>query len=353
MECLLNILFHNYYEELNKNNCPFEQRNAVIGDDLLRPFQVLKEHAAKQGMTVGTKSVVSLEQADAIVFVDLPDMSRPHVQEMINSGKPLYLIVFESPLIRPVNKDDGTLDCFRKIFTYNDSMVDGDRFIKINYSFDIPQHVDADLSHKEKLCVMIAGNKRLTHPLELYSERIKAVRWFEKNHPDDFDLYGVGWDQYHFGNKLPLRLLNRINPLRRALATHYSSYRGKIERKKPVLERYNFAICYENARDVPGYITEKIFDCFFARCVPVYWGADNVSHYIPASCFIDRRAFDSLEELYHYMIDMSPACYQEYQNAIAAFVAGPQAERFSCNVFSKTILSTIVRDAKRGWTTPS
>ena len=49
----------------------------------------------------------------------------------------------------------------------------------------------------------------------------------------------------------------------------------------------SFAICYENARDIPGYITEKIFDCFFAGCVPIYWGgAPNVTDHIPANTFI-------------------------------------------------------------------
>lgn len=30
--------------------------------------------------------------------------------------------------------------------------------------------------------------------------------------------------------------------------------------------------CFENVRDLPGYITEKIFDCFFAEYIPIYWG---------------------------------------------------------------------------------
>jgi hypothetical protein len=42
-----------------------------------------------------------------------------------------------------------------------------------------------------------------------------------------------------------------------------------VDSKKNTLEKYKFSICYENARDIPGYITEKIFDCFFAGCVPI------------------------------------------------------------------------------------
>jgi len=45
-----------------------------------------------------------------------------------------------------------------------------------------------------------------------------------------------------------------------------------VGHKKPIMEQYKFSIYHENARNIPGYITEKIFDSFFAGCVPVYWG---------------------------------------------------------------------------------
>ena len=43
---------------------------------------------------------------------------------------------------------------------------------------------------------MIASNKTVPHssPLLLYSERIRTIRWLEKHAPQDFDLFGLGWD---------------------------------------------------------------------------------------------------------------------------------------------------------------
>lgn len=340
----MKILFDNYWEVLNKDNRLFEQRNAAIGDDLLLPFQVLKEQAAKRGIAAGTRSAIPLEQADAIVFIDLPDITRPHVQRMLNSGKPLYLIVFESPLIRPVKKDDQLISRFKKIFTYDDAMVDGCRFVKINYSFDTSQKREIDLSKKLKLSVMIAGNKRVNHPQELYSDRIETIKWFEKNHPDDFDLYGVGWDERHFGDRLPLRVLNHFHPIRRLMARNYAAYRGPVERKREVLESYKFSICYENIMNVPGYITEKIFDCFFAGCLPVYLGADNISDHIPANCFIDRRKFKSHSELYDFILNMSDSLYIEHLQNISVFLQSGLAYPFSIDSFVSTILSEFVRE---------
>ena len=36
---------------------------------------------------------------------------------------------------------------------------------------------------------------------------------------------------------------------------------------------------------VKGYITEKIFDSFFAGVVPIYWGAENITDYVPKSLY--------------------------------------------------------------------
>lgn len=33
---------------------------------------------------------------------------------------------------------------------------------------------------------------------ELYSHRVKAIKWFEENHIEDFNLWGYGWDTYKF-----------------------------------------------------------------------------------------------------------------------------------------------------------
>ena len=149
----------------------------------------------------------------------------------------------------------------------------------------------------KKLCALISGNKKVSHKLELYSEREKTIRWFENNALDDFDLYGIGWDKYTSENRYIRFLVLKVAKLSKLLTPYFPSYKGMVESKLETLSKYKFAICYENAQMIPGYITEKIFDCFFAGCVPVYWGAPNITEHIPQNCFIDRRKFKSHEEL--------------------------------------------------------
>jgi len=201
-----------------------------------------------------------------------------------------------------------------------------------------------DLNKKDKLCTMIVANKFKSHPLELYTERVKAIRWFEQNHPEDFDLYGIGWDGHYF--KGMLSKLNRFDALTKLLKPKYPSYKGSVKSKREVLQKYKFAICYENAKDIPGYITEKIFDCFFAGCVPVYRGASNVTEHIPEDTFIDRGSFNTYEELYSYLKNMPDKEYQNYLEAIKNFIKSDKIYPFSAEYFAKKILNEILKNIR-------
>lgn len=340
----MKILFHNFYDSLNKRNFLFNEVNTSIGDNLLAPFHQLSRQAHSQNILVGTYDVIRVAEADAFVFLDYPDVSNPKVQLMLKSQTPKYLIVFESPLVRQLPSRYELLGEFERIFTYDDSIVDGDRFLKINYSFDFLGPITSPSKLKKKLITLIAGNKNLSACGELYSKRLEAIHWFEKNAPHDFDLYGVDWDLYNFGVSLPLRFLNRFRPIRKFLAPKLKTFKGPILRKKPVLSQYQFAICYENVANIPGYITEKIFDCFLAGCIPVYWGANNIADHIPSNCFIDKSKFSCYADLYEFIRSMDDDTYQTYIKNINAFILSDKGDAFSTEHFSRTILNTISRD---------
>lgn len=52
-----------------------------------------------------------------------------------------------------------------------------------------------------------------------------------------------------------------------------------------VFNRYKFIICVENS-NTNGYITEKIFNIFLAKSIPIYDGAPDVENYINEQAFI-------------------------------------------------------------------
>jgi hypothetical protein len=248
----------------------------------------------------------------------------------------LFLYIFENAIIKPDNWEKENYRYFKKIFTWRDDIVDDQKIFKFFLPNKIPGSVSNDVSMKTKFCCMIAGNKKNNRPLELYSERVRAIRWFEANHSERFDLYGKGWD-------IPLPpslslLTSYIRPFYHGIFPKYSSYRGEISSKRKVLEQYKFSICYENVRDIPGYITEKIFDCFFAGCIPIYLGASNVTDYIPADTFVDKRKFSSYKELFDYLIAIPEDDYLHFLHSIDDFVRSDSILPFGSEYFANQII---------------
>jgi hypothetical protein len=334
--------------EFYQKNRIFDGNDIVVNrDDCQRAKISLKHELKTHKIDLSTQDINSVIESDLIVFMNMPDANDENFIQAIQNGKKRYLLISELGLIHRGNNDIRRHEDFTKIFTYQDDLVDNVKYFKCNYSFNFPLIIPKDPTLKEKLCLLIAGNKTLNHPLELYSKRIEAIRWFEKYHPENFDLYGIGWDLHTFQGSRLKRVLNRSQFLRKMFAKTFPSYRGKIERKHEVLLKYKFSICYENARDVPGWITEKIFDCFFAGCVPIYWGANNVEDHIPEGCFIDKRHFKTYGDLYKYMTTMSDVEYVNYLAAIEEFLKSDKAYTFSIQYFIQTLTREILSDLIR------
>ena len=47
-------------------------------------------------------------------------------------------------------------------------------------------------------------------------------------------------------------------------------------------------MCFENSLN-NGYITEKIFNAFFSKSIPIYIGPDDIYKYIHRNSFVDIR----------------------------------------------------------------
>jgi hypothetical protein len=322
------------------NNRQFDMSDKISNrDDCLYGSYLLKERFREKGIDLSTQDINPPQESKFIIYNEMPRIKD------VSLNKNNYLMIFESEVVRPDNWNSKSHKYFNKIFTWNDEFVDNKKYFKINFSSKIPMDLDFDINKKAKLCAMIVGHKFKSHPLELYTERVKAIRWFERNHPEDFDLYGMGWDKYYF--KGALSMLNRFELLRKFLKPKYPSYKGSVKSKREVLQKYKFAICYENVRDIPGYITEKIFDCFFAGCVPIYWGAPNVTEHIPADTFIDRRDFKTYDELYSYLKNMPDKAYMDYLDAIKDFVESDKIYPFNAECFAERIVNEILKDIEK------
>jgi len=244
----------------------------------------------------------------------------PRVREIEFKKRPtkkMVLFMWEPPTVQPELYDPEVQAQFGKIFTWDDDLVDGKRFFKFHYPV-LRKRMEAIPSFEEKkFCTLIARRLKSKHPKQLYAEREKIICFFEDK-PGEFDLYGAHWEK-----------------------KKYKNYRGVIPDKLAVLKNYKYSICYENTRDMKGYITEKIFDCFAAGVVPIYWGASNVADYIPEECFIDRRKFKGDRELYAFLKKITKKEYEGYLQSAECFLRSKKAEVFTAEHFAKAFLKIV------------
>jgi hypothetical protein len=246
----------------------------------------------------------------------------------------MFLIIWEPPVVARQNYEKTFHKHFRKIFTWDDDLVDSKKYIKLfipqpPYRSKVPEVPFGD----KKLLTSISADKTSDHPKELYSERLAAIKYFSKKFPKNFTFYGMGWERR-------LSALDRIKE--HFLPTFYRCYGGTVEDKVQTFAGFKFSICYENIKNVNGYVTEKIFDSFKAGCVPVYRGAENIKNYIPANCFIDLREFANYDELARFLVGMSEEDHLKYQDNIKNFLKSDKYTPFTSDNFARTLINGVL-----------
>ncbi len=232
------------------------------------------------------------------------------------------LIMWEPPVFMPSMYAKHTYSLFDKIFTFDDSLVDNVKFFKFNYPVLRQMIENIPRFSQKKLLTQISGKKTANGHFskELYSERLKAIRFFEKHPEFEFEFYGTGWN-----------------------ANKYRNYKGAPTDKIETLKNYKFSLCFENTKNVKGYITEKIFDCFAAGCVPVYLGASNISEYIPKDCYIEFEQDKGYPNLLIELITMNDERYNRYLKAIRRFLNSNKAKKFSHEYVARMIYKALIK----------
>jgi hypothetical protein len=163
---------------------------------------------------------------------------------------------------------------------------------------------------------------------EIYKDRVEAIYHFSKK--PNFHLFGQGWE-----NRIPGFPVKYHQAAKRV-------FRGGLsfEEKLPVMSRYKFSVCFENCI-FPGYVTEKIFDCFLAGCIPIYYGAPDIEDFVPVDTFIDYRKFENLKALEHYLNTFTESDAKKMLTATKVFLASKDFDKYYMTNVVDTILTKI------------
>lgn len=261
-----------------------------------------------------------------------------------------YLIAQENPTINLLNQDVHYCSQFAKVFAWDRRVADQPNGVLLMVPNEIKLFEFSSYVEREIFSCLINGNKRFPVSSEddLYEERFAVIDWYQKYAPDDFSLYGRGWDKPKAAFTRKDKLVRRAKRLATQLFGYqpFPSYKGSVIDKADVYNNSKFVYCYENTKNLENYITEKIFDAMMYGAVPIYWGAQNILDFIPKECFIDRREFNDQMSLHQYLKNMSAEVYETYQLAIYNFLRGDKILPFKAETYANRVVEEIILDLK-------
>jgi hypothetical protein len=168
--------------------------------------------------------------------------------------------------------------------------------------------------------------------MSLHDQRLEAIKYFAGKRT--LGLYGSGWGNF---DELPTAWGHNLN---KAINDQYL---GLCQNKLETISNYQFSICFENMI-WPGYMTEKIIDCFVAGTIPLYLGAPDIETIIPKEAFIDMRNFSSFEQVENYLNLITKDEALSIINAGREYLQTEIGKLHSYEGFSKNIMTILLNN---------
>jgi hypothetical protein len=166
---------------------------------------------------------------------------------------------------------------------------------------------------------LVNGNKISLISGELYSLRRKAIMKIKS-----LELYGTSWDlsvsakARHALAHLIIAIkgcyLPRISGAR-LYFRRYSNWKGAPSNKREVLSNYKYCLVIENSTE---FLTEKIFDAFFAGCIPIYVGPDLKDFPIPGELYFQAKP--NLKSINEQIVEASKIDYLSWQTRLTMWL---------------------------------
>ncbi len=351
------------------NNKLFNGSDNARKDHLL-PYSYLKEYCEDRNIRIETADKIPEVASDSqkILYYSFGSMDRLNYLSNRNDIKYCSFYLFEPPIkVLKRNKDlyhqiPLISNLFKRIYTTSP-------ISEINQIYNKDYRVKTELfqypqSHSELLekywqgdrkdhIVMINSYRysRLKRN-QFYSKRLKLMKFLARK--NFIDLYGNDWNKLG-GNFLTNLLESVLWSLKwvnlRRLKDFFITLpiRGFLKNvptsldKYETMSQYKYAICFESM-GIQGFISEKIFECFFCGTVPIYLGDPKVTDRIPDNTFIDPRKFKDNDHLYHYVKNLSEEDYLEYRNNIKQFLLSDNYYPFSKEYFAEHFYNIILED---------
>lgn len=250
--------------------------------------------------------------------------SKPYQNRVFDNADVVF--VQDKSYLLPKYREDKRVNVFR--YPHAHHHINHELFNTANRKFLMAICANKAFGMKQVIGKVARGINPTQHFNRwLYRKRSNLIHYFAKN--QSIDVYGSDWDKRY------LALSHYSYPLEN------SSWKGRIPGSKfPVMCRYDFCLCIENSR-FPGYITEKIFDCFAVGTIPIYYGAEDVKDYLPSETFIDLSEFQSNDDLMLHLRSMPDKMKANYRESIKSYLEDEPNDQFSPNKYINQIIEAV------------
>jgi hypothetical protein len=227
----------------------------------------------------------SIEEADVIIFCDYLEDDLKLVEDLKVPTYKRMILLMEPTVVLPVNSSRKIRESFGKV-------IEVGRPEEINRSvLKWPQYwrnlSSEEANRNSEEIVIVAGNKLSFIPGELYS--LRRIAAFEIK---DIALFGTAWN-IKFGTRVKKFFAEALIAIRagylpklgsvRYWFTNMGGWHGAPGNKHETLEKYRYSLVIENSAE---FLSEKLFDSFFAGCIPVYVGPSLHDFGIPSALVV-------------------------------------------------------------------
>lgn len=112
----MNICIHNYYDVFNQDNGIFKPELYDLVEGGEKAFVLLRKMLAVQGHSLATMDQLPFESFEKFLFIDFPSNNIDLLHKLVYRKKELYLVLFESEIIKPDNWQADNYSFFTKVF---------------------------------------------------------------------------------------------------------------------------------------------------------------------------------------------------------------------------------------------
>ena len=244
----------------------------------------LRQFLEKQGRNI----VADALEADIYIALDHDEKDKKLLSERRRLKK--YSILYRSePLcVLPTAHKPETTALYSAVLSFgkSESLKDG-----MHWPQYFPGKEQLELGVHDRLprVVLINANKLSLRPSELYSLRRESIKEIA-----EIDLFGENWNS-NFKDRVKILVIEVTKDPISNLVTFIGRSRHWFSSwpetpspadKLRTMQSYKYALIIENEL---SYMSEKLFDAFFAGCIPIYVGPDVANYGIPKGLVIQCK----------------------------------------------------------------